>query len=283
VSPQSPTVRSRRLRMVLRRLREDRDLTLAFVANELDWTAAKLSRLEGGQRGAHPNDIRVLTEVYGLSGEERNALIQLAREAKQRGWWQPYGSALPSGFETYVGLETEASSIATYQPELVPGIMQTEDYARAQMQAAPVAEAQEEIDKRIAVRLTRQLRLTQSEPLALWVILNEAVLYREVGSRETLRQQLRRLLDLAEITTVTLQVLPFASGAHPGTHGSFMALRFPEPTDADVVYIEHLTGRAYLEEPEEIARYNLVFDHLRANALSPHASTELIRTSIRSA
>jgi transcriptional regulator with XRE-family HTH domain len=268
--------------VILRKLREDRDLTLASVANELDWTAAKLSRLEGGQRGAHPNDVPVLTEAYGLSGEERNALIQLAREAKQRGWWQPYGSALPSGFETYVGLETEASSIATYQPELVPGIMQTEDYARAQMHAAPVPETPEEIDKRIAVRMTRQLRLTQSEPLALWVILNEAVLYREIGNRETLRQQLRHLLALAEIPTVTLQVLPFAGGAHPGTHGSFMALRFPDPADVDVVYIEYLTGRAYLEEPEEIARYSLVFDHLRANALSPNLSTELISNSIRS-
>ena len=128
----SPTLRSRRLRAHLRKLREEHGLTLAQAAKQADWTGAKLSRIENGQRGVHPNDVRALADVYGVTGEEREALITLAREARQRGWWQPYGSALPYGFATYVGLESEASSIATYEPELIPGLMQSEDYARAQ-------------------------------------------------------------------------------------------------------------------------------------------------------
>src|SRR5918992_421349 len=149
----SPTLRSRRLRAHLRKLREEHGLTLAQAAKKVDWTGAKLSRIENGQRGVHPNDVRALADVYGVTGEEREALITLAREARQRGWWQPYGSALPYGFATYVGLESEASSIATYEPELIPGLMQSEDYARAQMRAAPIPEPEEEIDKRVAVRM----------------------------------------------------------------------------------------------------------------------------------
>ncbi|GAA2086503.1 helix-turn-helix domain-containing protein [Actinomadura alba] len=277
----SPTLRNRRLRALLRHLREQRGMTLEQAARQVDWTGAKLSRIETGQRGAHPNDVRALTDVYEVTGEEREALIRLAREARQRGWWQPYGSALPSGFETYVGLESEASGISAYAPELIPGLMQTEDYARAQMRAAPVPDSDEEIDKRIAVRITRQARLTSATPPELWVILNEAVLHRQVGGPATLRAQHERIIDLAQQPTITVQILPFSSGAHPATHGAFVSLGFPQPEDVDVVYVEYLTGRAFLEAPDEIARYTLVLNHLRASALSPDDSLTLIRTLAR--
>jgi transcriptional regulator with XRE-family HTH domain len=277
----SPTLRSRRLRAHLRKLREEHGLTLAQAAKQVDWTSAKLSRIESGQRGAHPNDVRALADVYGVTGEEREALITLAREARQRGWWQPYGSALPYGFATYVGLESEASSIAGYAPELVPGVLQTEDYARAQMRAAPVPEPDEEIDKRVAVRTARQQRLTESNPPEVRVILNEAVLHRRVGGSATLRKQLTHVTDLAQLPTITVQVLAFTSGEHPATHGAFMLLEFPEPEDHDVVYVEYLTGRTYLEDADEVARYTLVLNHLRARAMSADDSLTLIRSVSR--
>jgi transcriptional regulator with XRE-family HTH domain len=274
----SPTLRSRRLRAHLRKLREEHGLTLAQAAKQVDWTGAKLSRIENGQRGVHPNDVRALADVYGVTGEEREALITLAREARQRGWWQPYGSALPYGFATYVGLESEASSIATYEPELIPGLMQSEDYARAQMRAAPIPEPEEEIDKRVAVRMTRQQRFADANPPEYWVILNEAVLHRQVGGPAILRTQLDRLAELGQAPTVTLQVLPFSAGAHPAGHGPFTVLGFPEPEDLDVAYVEYLTGRAFLEESDEVSRYTLVLNHLRARALSADDSIALIRT-----
>jgi transcriptional regulator with XRE-family HTH domain len=262
----------------LRKLREERGLTLDQAARQVDWTAAKLSRVETGQRGVHPNDVRALTEVYGLTGEERESLITLAREARQRGWWQPYGSALPPGFDTYVGLESDASSIAAYAPELIPGLLQIEGYARAQMRAAPIPEPDGEIEKRVEVRMTRQQRLTGANPPEVWVILNEAVLHRRVGGPSTLRNQLDHIAELAQVPTITVQVLAFASGAHPATHGAFMMLAFPEPDDLDVVYVEYLTGRAYLESPDEVARYTLVMNHLRARAMSADDSLTLIRS-----
>ncbi len=277
----SPTLRSRRLRAHLRKLREEHGLTLAQAAKQVDWTGAKLSRIENGQRGAHPNDVRALADVYGVTGEEREALITLAREARQRGWWQPYGSALPYGFATYVGLESEASRIATYEPELVPGLMQTEDYARAQMRAAPISEPEQEIDKRIAVRMTRQRRFTEPNPPVFWVILNDAAVRRQVGGRKTLRDQLDRLIELAQAPTVTLQVLPFTAGAHPAGHGPFTILGFPEPEDLDVAYVEYLTGRVFLEEPEEMSRYTLVLNHLRARAFSADESIAHVRGVVR--
>jgi hypothetical protein len=179
-----------------------------------------------------------------------------------------------------VGLEAEAASISAYGPELVPGLMQTEAYARAQMKAAPIPDSDEEIDKRIAVRMNRQRRLVESSPPECWVILNEAVLRRQVGGTETMHAQLTHLIDLARVPTVALQVLPFAAGAHPGTHGAFMILGFPEPTDLDVAYVEYLTGSAYLEAPDEVARYTLVMNHLRARALSADESVALIRDTV---
>jgi transcriptional regulator with XRE-family HTH domain len=277
---QSPTVRSRRLRSLLRKLREDRGLTIEQVVRQVDWQAPKLSRIETGQRHAHPNDVRALADVYGVSDADKEALITLAREARQRGWWQPYSDALPPWFETYVGLEAEAASISAYGPELVPGLMQTEAYARAQMKAAPIPDSDEEIDKRIAVRMNRQRRLVESSPPECWVILNEAVLRRQVGGTETMHAQLTHLIDLARVPTVALQVLPFAAGAHPGTHGAFMILGFPEPNDLDVAYVEYLTGSAYLEAPHEVARYTLVMNHLRARALSADESVALIRDTV---
>lgn len=280
-SPKSPTLRSRRLRTILHKLRIDRGMTLGQVSQQVDWTATKLSRIETGQRGAHPNDVRALADIYGVTGVEREALITLAREARQRGWWQSYGSALPPRFDTYLGLESEATAISSYAPEFIPGLLQSEAYARAQLLAAPTPQPESEVEKRMTVRSMRQKRLFGPTPPHCRMVLNEVALHRRIGGTSTLRDQLAHLLELSELPTIQIQVLPFTSGAHPGTHGAFMLLEFPQAEDPDIAYVEYLTGRAFLEDADEVAHYVIVLNHLRGMALNDHDSLNFIKDLAR--
>lgn len=276
-----PTVASRRLTTELRRLRGEtpEKWTNQQVADELGWSASKVYRIENDRSGVILRDVRRLLRLYGVEegGEQWEALLTLARQAREKkGWWHRYDDVLPEWFEVYAGLEADAASLRTYQPEYVHGLLQTEDYARALMRAVPRPESQEEIERRVAMRLARQDRLTGEDPIDYWAILNEAVLRRNVGGRGVMRLQLDHLRELAELPHVMLQVLPFDAGAHPGMHGGFEMLGFPEPEDADVGYIEHWTGSLYLEKPADIGTYTEIFDHLRARALGPDESKALI-------
>jgi hypothetical protein len=207
---------------------------------------------------------------------------RLAREARRRGWWHSYADVLPEGFEVYVDLEAEASSIRTFQAQLVPGLLQTEQYAREVLSAWWVTVEPEEIDRRLAVRLKRQeLNTRRERPLQYWAILDEAVLRRPVGGPAVMRDQLNRLAESSAQTNVTLQILPNAVGAHIAMLGAFVLLSFPEATDPDVVYLDTDTSSFYLERPEEIDRYTLVFDHLRATALPVQESVTLINALAR--
>lgn len=230
-------------------------------------------------QGVLPRDVKFLLGVYGVNGEARELLLTLAREARQKGWWHSYGEAIPSWFEVYIGLEAEAVSVHSYESELVPGLLQTKEYARAVFRGFLVDA--EEIDKRVELRMARQQRLTDSDAPQYWIVLNESVLRRVVGGPAAMRSQLSRLLEASQLPNVTLQVLPFAVGAHPAMDGSFVVLGFPEPTDPDVVYLEEQTGGLYLEKPHEIKRHTLAFDHLRAAALHPDESRRLIARSRR--
>lgn len=192
----------------------------------------------------------------------------------RKGWWHSYGEVIPSWFEVYIGLEADAVSIRRYESELVPGLLQTEDYARAVFHGFLMDEG--EIDKRVALRMARQERLTADDAPQLWIVLNESVIRRVVGDPATMRAQLDRLIEAARLPNVTLQVLPFSAGAHPAMHGPFVILGFPGPTDPDVVYLEEQTGGLYLEKKHEIERHTLAFDHLRAAALHPNESRRLI-------
>ncbi|MFJ2028396.1 helix-turn-helix domain-containing protein [Streptosporangium sp. NPDC087985] len=271
----SPTVRRRRLASELRRIREERGLTIDQVAAQLDWHATKLSRFETGRRAVQPSDVRALLAIYEIESGEHDALLALAREARQRGWWHAYGQAVPEWFEVYVGLESEASALHLYESEFVPGLLQTEDYIRAVHRAAQIRASEEEIDQRVAVRVARQKLLAGDGSLHLWVIVNEAAIRRPVGGIQTMRTQLEYLAESATRPNVTLQVLPFSVGAHPAMGGGFHILGFG-PNDLDVVYIEYPTGTIYLEKQPEVERYTLMFDYLRAAALPTDASRALI-------
>jgi transcriptional regulator with XRE-family HTH domain len=279
----SPTVRGRRLRYELRRLREERALTIEQVSERSggDLRPPTLSRWETGDRRIRPTDLRLLLDIYEISGDQRELLLTLSRQARERGWWQSYASAVPDWFQFFVGLEAEAATIHAYDAELVPGLLQTPDYYRAFIQAAPAAGDEEAIDRKVAVRTARTERLTSDEPPQLWEVVNEAVIRRLVGGPEVMRAQLDHIAEMAKLAHISVQVLPFTAGAHPAMDGSFSILGFPEASDPDVVYLESQTSSLYLEEIPEIERYKLMFNHLIAKALDPDESRRLIAQAAR--
>jgi transcriptional regulator with XRE-family HTH domain len=270
----SPTVRRRRLASELRRLREAAQLTIDEVGEKLECSASKISRIETGHVGVTPRDVRDMLELYAIDDDQREALVQLAREARKKGWWHAYNEVFTGSF---VGLESDASSLHTHQAVLVPGLMQTEAYMRAVIKAIRPDQPEEEVNRRVAGRLTRQKLLTDARPPEYWAILDEAVLCRTVGGPEIMHAQLRQLIELSNLPHVTLQVVPFGAGAHAGMEGPFLILGFPEPADPDVVYVENTTTGSYLEEPSDVYRYTLMFDHLRATALNPTDSLQRVR------
>jgi transcriptional regulator with XRE-family HTH domain len=275
----SPTVRGRRLKYELRRLREQRGLTIEHVAEQSggDWTASAISRWERGDRRIRPVDLRALLDIYDVQGDKREVLLTLAREARTRGWWQSYSSdAIPEWFQVYLGLESEAATIREYDAELIPGLFQTEDYYRAFEYAAPAARDAQAIEHRIAVRTARQERLIADDAPEVWTVLNEAVVRRVVGGPDVMRRQLERVAELAERPNISVQLLQFRSGAHPAMDGSFTILGFAEALDPDVVYLESQTGSLYLEKEPEVERYRAMFTHLVASAVGPEESRRMI-------
>ena len=272
----SPTVRRKRLGIELRRLRERAELTCEDVGQRLECSGTRISRMETGRISVRPGDVRELLEVYGVTCAEADSLVQLAREARRKGWWHTYGRVLPSWFEAYIGLESEAVRLRDFQPLVMPGLLQTEDYARAVLRAAPHAGSSAEIDRQVALRMERQAILGQAIPPDLWVVLSESVLRVHVGGPAVMRVQLMRLAEVAERPNVTLQVLPFTTAAHVQPISPFTMLEFTDDADPTVVYLEHLTGSLLLENEDEVRRYRVVFDHLRAEALGTGQTADLI-------
>jgi transcriptional regulator with XRE-family HTH domain len=276
----SPTVRRRRLAAELRRLRQASKLTIDQVAETLEWSSGKISKIENARVSVLPRDARHLLNVYGVTeGPERDLLVSLARESRERGWWQQYGEAVPEWFATYVGLEAEAAAVSVYRAEIVPGLLQTERYATALHRAELMNATEEEIRRHVAVRMERQERLRQPDAPQLWVVLNEAVIRRAVGGREVMQEQLARLAEAASAPNITLQVLPFGVGAHASMDSAFSIVSFDPPTDGDIVYFEHPTCSLYLDKAEEVARYRLAYEHLRAASLSLDDSRRLLARS----
>ncbi|MDT4989032.1 MAG: hypothetical protein QOI74_3126 [Micromonosporaceae bacterium] len=259
--------------MQLRRLREAAGVTIDQVAMRLECSASKISRIETGQTGVTPRDVRDMAAVYGVPAEEAELLLRFAREARQKGWWQFYGTVLTGA---YVGLESAADSIRAYEALVVPGLLQTEEYARALIISGRPDISAEETEKRVRVRMNRQSLLTQDDPLDLWIVLDEAVLHRGVGGRVVMRDQFDHLLRVAELSNVTLQVLPFAAGAHAGMDGTFTILFYEEAEDQSLVFVSNAAGGLFLEKDEELQRYAFVFDHLRASALAPDEAVSMI-------
>jgi hypothetical protein len=270
---QGPTVRRRRLAGELRRLREAAELTIDDVGDKLECSASKISRIETGHVGVTPRDVRDMLELYGIAGDQREALVQLAREARKRGWWHAYNEVFTGAF---VGLEADASSLRAFQALLVPGLLQTERYTYAVIKAMRPDAEEGEIQRRVSARAARQELLTDDTPPQYWAVIDEAVLHRMVGGPDVMAEQLDRLAKVAELPHVTIQVVPFGAGAHPGMEGPFLILGFPEQADPDVVYVDSTSSGVYLELPPDVRRYSMMFDHLRAAALKPDDSVELI-------
>lgn len=273
----SPTVRRRRLSAELRRLRHDDGRTATDIAKRLEWPTSKLTRMERNEwLRPDKRDIRDLLDIYGVTDEAtRERLTTLAKEGRLRGWWDPLG--LPEATTTFIGLEAEAESERTSRTLVVPGLVQTADYARATMQGGPAELAADEIERRVEARMERQKILTRDDdPLRLWVVMDEAALRRMVGGPKVMAQQMRHLLEVAELAKVTFQVIPFEAGAHPGMSGSFSIIKFPEPQDLPAAYVEAIAGELFVEEPREVRQYEVAFERLTAMALGPSDTLKMI-------
>ena len=257
----------------LRRLREARGITLEEAGEVIRASGSKLSRLETGRVSFKDRAIADLLTFYGVTEEQqRGALRELARGANARGWWHDYSDVLPSWFEAYVGLEEAATSIRAYEIQFVPGLLQTEDYARAVTMLGHHGAPAEEIDRRVRLRMARQVLLAEPRPVHLWAVLDEAVLRRPAGRPGVMRRQLQHLLETADRPNVTIQVVPFRAGAHAAAGGAFSILRFAEHDLPDVVYLEQLTSALYLDKRETVDHYMAVMERLCLEA-APAAST----------
>jgi transcriptional regulator with XRE-family HTH domain len=270
---QSPTVRRRRLALELRRLREAAKLTCEEVAEQLECSASKISRVETGRVSVSPRDVRDMLEIYGVPEPQREALVQLARESRQKGWWHAYADSLQPHVATYLGMESAASEIRIYEVNLIPGLLQTEEYARAVLTAGAVSSPRSDVERQVALKMERQ-RLAMTSP-QVWAVLDEAALRRQVGGPEVMRVQLEYLRELGALRNVRLQIIPFGGGAHPAMGRPFIILAFSEDSDPDVVYLKNLTGALWVENVEEVDRYNVFFNHLQATALSFENSAAL--------
>ena len=276
----SPTVRRRRLAAELRKLRAQSEVTQQQAASHLGCTQAKIGRFETAKRSPSVGDVSALLDFYGVDNAEREPLINLARDARKRGWWHSYSDVLPEWYETYVGLEAEASSIHTYESEAIPGLLQTREYAYAITKSTLFRAHDAEIGRRVDLRIQRQERVTGDTPLELWAVVGEAALRRPVGGDGVLRRQLEHMLKLGQLANVTLQVMPLDAGAHPAQAGPFVILRYSNHIDPDVVYLETHVGGLYLEREIELTNYATMMDHLRAHAVDPEGSIDFIHQRI---
>ncbi|MEU6089018.1 helix-turn-helix transcriptional regulator [Streptomyces sp. NPDC047085] len=271
----NPTVRRRRLGQELRRLRELKGMTAEEVAERLLVSQSKISRLENGRRSISQRDVRDLCGVYEVEDQRIvDSLMEMARDSRQQGWWHTFGD-IP--YSVYIGLETDAESLRVYEPQLVTGLLQTRAYAEALVQGALPETSTAEIEKRVQVRMRRQERITaESTPLRLWVVLDEAALKRVVGSRLVMREQLEHLLEMSQLPHVTVQILPFEVGAHPGLNGQYAILEFADAADSSVVYLEGVTSDLYLEKAQDVQKYAVMYEHLRAQSLNVEQSRQYI-------
>jgi transcriptional regulator with XRE-family HTH domain len=276
MTTRAPTGRRRRLGAELRRLREEAGLTIDRVAEVLECSPSKVSRIETGQVSATPRDVRDMLGLYRVDDERLEAMVQVAREARQRGWWQKFVD-VPDGVPAYVGLEAAATSIDVYMSLIVPALLQTPDYARAVIAAVRPDLPASELDRRVELRLRRQELLDQERPPVLRVLLDDALLRRPVGGPGVMAAQRRRLLADADRPAVTIQVLEVAAGAHAGMDGPFTIFGFQAPAERDVVALDSAADALYLEGPEDVARYRRVFELLLPAARSPEDSAAIIR------
>lgn len=283
VAPRSgPTVRRRRLGAELRRLREAKGWTVEEAATVLRSTGARMSRMERGRLPFRAADVADLLTAYDVTdAAQREPLLALVRETREKGWWHAYGEIVPPWFQIFLGLQAEASTIATFQGSLVPGLLQTADYARAVTRAHTPEMADDELRRTVDLRLDRQKILDNDDSPQLWAILHEAAIRCVVGGPDVMRAQLAHLRDVSERPGVTIQVLPFATGAHAAMGTSFTMLGFQDAGgDPEMVYLETPTGSLYLERDTDIRKYRSWMDRLRADSYDERASRRMLATAM---
>ncbi|AYN34358.1 XRE family transcriptional regulator [Streptomyces albus] len=271
-------MRRRRLGVKLRGLRGSSTLDEVAAKSAGAINPAKLSRIETARTAAKAKDVELLLDLYGIKGKElRRALLSLTREGARRGWWQSYRGILSSVYEDWISLEAEATTLRTWQMGVIPGLLQTGEYAREIVTATAMSEAIEaKVDALVEIRLARQAVLTRDDPLNLWAIISETALRTKCVGEGVMTEQLGRLLSLGRRPNITIQVLPADASPHAGQMGSYSVLGFEEHADLDVVHVESLTSLLYVEEPDHVDVYRSAFERLRASALSIEKSAELI-------
>jgi uncharacterized protein DUF5753/helix-turn-helix protein len=274
---QGPTVPRMLVGIELHRFRDAAGISPEQAAYEIRASRSKISRMENGLVRFKERDVTDLLTLYGITdGQIRDRLVELARQANTPGWWSRYGDIMADWFESYLGLETAATVIRTFELQFVHGLFQTEDYARAVTLLGHTGSSGDEIDRRVSLRLKRQDLLTSPNPPQVWSVLDEGALRRPVGGRQVMRAQLSYLAEAARMRHVTIQVVPFDRGGHAAAGGSFTVLRFSEPEVPDVVYLEQLTSALYLDKREDVDHYLEVMNHLSTEALTPVESMRFI-------
>jgi hypothetical protein len=279
---QGPTVPRMLVGIELHRYREAAGITPDQAAYEIRASRSKISRMENGLVRFKERDVTDLLTLYGITDEQiRSRLVTLARQASTPGWWSKYGDIMADWFESYLGLETAASVIRTFELQFVHGLFQTEDYARAVTLLGHTAAPADEIDRRVSLRLKRQDLLASPQPPQVWSVLDEGALRRPVGGRRVMRAQLEHLAEVARLRHVSIQVVPFDRGGHAAAGGSFTVLRFSEPEVPDVVYLEQLTSALYLDKLEDVDHYLEVMNHLSTEALTPAQTVKFVTELIQ--
>ncbi|MDX3097896.1 helix-turn-helix transcriptional regulator [Streptomyces sp. ME01-24h] len=274
---QVPAVRRRKIGSELRRLRDTAGLTSGEAARRLGWHQSKVSRIETGRSGVRSEDVTALLDVYGVRDQRlRELLTALAGEGDRRGWWHEFRGELPSTYRDFISLETDACRARTLETTVVPGLLQTPDYARELTRSVLPQLGARQIATLVQVRMARQAVLRADPPLELWAVLDEAVLRRRVGGPGVMAAQLSHLVELGSLPHVHLQVLPFSAGGHIGVTGPFVVFSFPRIADLDVVVIDHLTSSLYLDQHEDVRAYGAAFNRLRSHALSSEQSLSFI-------
>ncbi|OHV37489.1 MULTISPECIES: helix-turn-helix domain-containing protein [Pseudofrankia] len=273
-----PIVRRVVLGTQLRRLREAKGISRADAGYTIRASESKISRLELGRVSFKERDVADLLTLYGVTDEkDRSPLLELAREANEPGWWQGFADVMPGWFQPYLGLEEAAILIRTYELQFIPGLFQTEDYARAVISGGHQADNADIVERRVQARMSRQAILDRPDPPRAWAVIDEAALRRSVAGPAVMQGQLEHLIALNANPNIIIQVIPFGVSPHPAEGGAFSILRFGEPDIADVVYVEHLTGAIYLDKPEDVIRYMLAMDNLALKSTTPDDTIKVIQ------
>jgi transcriptional regulator with XRE-family HTH domain len=279
----SPTVLRIMLGRRLRQLRESRDISREAAGFVIRASESKISRMETGKVSFKERDIDDLLRLYGVTEQaEREVLLRVARQANSPGWWHRFGDVHPKWFETYLGLEAAASLIRTYEVQFVPGLLQTKEYAEAVIRLGHGGATDDEIARRVTLRMSRQRRLEDPKDLQLWAVVDEAALRRVLGDRAVMRGQIAALIEAAQLPNITLQVVRFGAGGHPAAGGPFTVLRFADREVPDLVYAEQLTSALYIDQREEVDTYIQAMERLCVAADPPEQTVEFL-TELRAA